>query len=87
MKVKKEDLIKFLKEKNLRFDEKEIIFKDWLFKDDDFEVTLTMFVPDKDYPYPFENLFGGEKVVISIDREVYEWWLKEKNCISIVGRY
>jgi hypothetical protein len=87
MEVKKEDLIKFLKEKNLRFDEKEIIFNNWLFKDDDFEVTLTMFLPDKDYPYPFKNLFGGEKVVISIDREVYEWWLKEKNCISIVGRY
>jgi hypothetical protein len=86
LEINKKDLVKFLKEKGFKFDEtEEISFKYVIFKNDDFEVTLTMCVPDTEIP--MENLFGREKVVISIDKEVYEWWLREKNCISIIGRY
>jgi len=81
LQIEKEDLIKFLKEKGFKFDiEEEITFKEYK-GIDFFEVKLTMCVPDTEIP--MENLFGRKKVVLSIDKEVYQWWLKEKNCIQI----
>ena len=76
----KKEITQFLKEKEFHIDEKKgILIKK---RNPNLLVSLTRFVPD--YEIPIDNLFGREKVTIKINRNVFDRWLEEKNCIEII---